>query len=94
MRKTASFVLLFVFAVFLGIALFHPFSHGSLCESDSTHECAVCLWLLYAVIDVFFAISLSFFLLLVTRFTALVKVIFIKASYPVCISRAPPQTYS
>jgi len=44
MRKKASILLLAVFAVFLGIAIFHPLTHGSHHDGDDGHNCPICLW--------------------------------------------------
>jgi hypothetical protein len=45
MRNKASFLLLVVFAVFLGIVILHPLSHGLHHDGDDGHECPICLWL-------------------------------------------------
>ena len=44
MRKKLSILLLVVFAVFLGIAIFHPLTHGLHHDGDDGHDCPICLW--------------------------------------------------
>jgi hypothetical protein len=43
-RRNHAFLLLVVFAIFLGIAIFHPLSHGSHYDGDDGHDCPICLW--------------------------------------------------
>jgi hypothetical protein len=92
-KNKASFLLLLVFAVFLGIVIFHPLSHGMHHDEKDGHECTVCLWLNYVVIVVFFAISLSIFLRLISRFFAPLQILYAETSCSASISRAPPLFY-
>jgi len=50
--------LLAVFAVFLGIAIFHPLTHGSHHDGDDGHNCPICLWVHNNTVFVFSDISL------------------------------------
>lgn len=92
MRKKPSLLLLFVFAVFLGIAIFHPLSHGLHHDEDDGHECPICLWLHHAVI-LFSAVVFCIFLRLVSHIFILPRTPVVKTLMSVGISRAPPQAY-
>lgn len=93
MRKKAPVLLLVVFAVFLGIAVFHPLSHGLDHEGDDGHDCPVCLWLGYVVIALFFSTIFSVLFRVILRFSPLLQASLFKAIISSGISRAPPQSY-
>jgi len=89
MRKKSSVLLLIVFAIFLGIAIFHPLSHGL--RHDDGHECHICLWLNHVVIALFFSPVLSVLFRVILRLFALPRIPLFKDILFVSISRAPPR---
>jgi len=93
MRKKSSILLLVVFAIFLGIAIFHPLSHGLHHDSDDGHECPICLWLNHAVIALFFLIIFSVLFHVILRLFMLLCVPLFKDAIFASIARAPPQFY-
>ncbi len=92
MSKKASLLLLFVFAVFLGIAIFHPLSHG-LHHHDDGHECPICLWLHYVAVMYFPAVVFCVIFRIVNLIVALPRIPLIKFLLFANISRAPPRAY-
>lgn len=93
MRKKASVLLLVVFAIFLGIAIFHPLSHGLHHDNDDGHECPICLWLNHVVIALFFSVIGSVLFRVILRLFVLPHTLLFKEIISVSIPRAPPQFY-
>jgi uncharacterized membrane protein YvlD (DUF360 family) len=93
MRKKASVLLLVVFAIFLGIVIFHPLSHGVHHDNDDGHECSVCLWINHVVIALFFSIILSVLFRVILRLFVLPHTPLFEGIFSTSISRAPPQVY-
>ncbi len=93
MRKKASLLLLVVFAVFLGIAIFHPLSHGLHHDGDDGHGCPICLWLHYAAVMFFLVVVFCVIFRIVSFIAVLPRTLLIKLSLSANISRAPPQFY-
>jgi hypothetical protein len=90
MRNKASFLLLVVFGIFLGMAIFHPFSHGVGHHDHDGHECPICMWLYYAAAISLFIIVFSV-ILQATRHIIYFPVLqVIRPLVPANISRAPP----
>lgn len=90
MRNKASFLLLAVFGIFLGIAIFHPFSHEADHHTDDGHDCPICMWLYYAAAISLFIVIFSVILQAISCviFFSIPQVI--KLLIPANISRAPP----
>ena len=90
MRKRISFLLLIVLAVFLGIVIFHPLSHGLHHDVDDGHDCPICLWVHNNTVFVSPIISLLIFF----TFLCFCRLLFF--TFPACshfatqFSRAPP----
>lgn len=92
-RKKASVLLLVVFAVFLGIAISHPLSHGLHHDGDDGHDCPICLWLHNAVVVFFFAVVFCVIFQVVSFIAALPIIPLIKVLFSANISRAPPKLH-
>lgn len=90
-RKKAPVLLLVVFAIFLGIAIFHPLSHGLHHDGDDGHDCPICLWLHYAAVLFFFVVVFCVMFRVVSFIPALPSTPLIKILLSVNISRAPPE---
>jgi len=91
MRNKASFLLLAVFLIFLGIAIFHPFSHDLHQHEDAEHECPICLWLYYAAVS-FFIIAVFYVIFRVISFVATSpRILPCRVLIPAYVSRAPPK---
>jgi len=58
MRNKSPVLLLAVFAVFLGIVILHPLTHGLHHDGDDGHDCQICLWVHNNTVFVFSAVSL------------------------------------
>ncbi|MBN2452958.1 MAG: hypothetical protein JXB40_01680 [Candidatus Omnitrophica bacterium] len=93
-RKGASFLLLAVFIIFLGIAIFHPFSHETIHHEDGGgHECPICLWLFYAAAISLFIVAFFVILQVINYIIFFQAPQVIKLSIPANISRAPPSLH-
>ncbi len=90
MKKRISFLLLIVFAIFLGIVIFHPFSHGLYDHEKDGHECPICLWLYYASAIVFFVAMFYIIFHVISFINILVGIPLVKILLSANISRAPP----
>ena len=93
MRKKASVLLLVVFAVFLGIVISHPLSHGLHHNEDSGHECPICLWLHHIAVIFFFVVVFCVIFQVASFIAALPSIPLIKISLSANLSRAPPKLY-
>jgi len=93
MRKKAPVLLLAVFAIFLGIAIFHPLSHSLHHDNDDGHECPICFWLNHVVITLFFSIISSILFRVILRLFMLPHTPLFEKIISASISRAPPQFY-
>ncbi|MDD5553895.1 MAG: hypothetical protein PHE18_08525 [Candidatus Omnitrophica bacterium] len=93
MRKKAPVLLLVIFALFLGIAIFHPFSHGLHHEHDDGHDCPVCLWLHYAAVIFFFAVDFYVIFRVISYILVLPGISPASVSFSSDIPRAPPKHY-
>jgi hypothetical protein len=93
MRKKASVLLLFVFAIFLGIAILHPLSHSLHHDDDDGHDCPICLWLHYVAVMYFPAVVFCVIFRIVNLIVALPRIPLVKLLLSVNISRAPPRAY-
>jgi hypothetical protein len=93
MRKKASVLLLFVFAIFLGIVILHPLSHSLHHDDDDGHDCPICLWLHYVAVMYFLAVVFRVIFLIVSFITAFPCIPLTKLSFSSNISRAPPRAY-
>jgi len=91
MRKKASVLLLFVFAIFLGIVILHPLSHSLHHDDDDGHDCPICLWLHYAAVMFFLAVMFRVIFRVINFIAALPSIPLIKILLPANISRAPPE---
>ena len=83
-------MLLAVFAIFLGIAIFHPLSHGLHHGGDDGHDCPICLWLHFAAEVSFFEVIFCVISSVISFILVLPRVPSIKISLSANISRAPP----
>ncbi|MCK9614672.1 MAG: hypothetical protein M0R48_04105 [Candidatus Omnitrophica bacterium] len=90
MRKKISFLLLVVFAVFLGIVIFHPFVHSLHHDRNDAHECPICIWLYYAAFIFFFAAIFYVIFHVVSFIDILATIPLVKILLSANISRAPP----
>ena len=91
MRRKISFLLLAVLAIFLGIVIFHPFSHGLHHDEDKGHECPVCLWLHYAAVIFIFAVVFYFIFQVISFVIVLPARPEYTALFSANVSRAPPK---
>jgi len=91
MRNKVSVLLLVVFAIFLGIVIFHPLTHGLHHDGDDGHDCPICLWLHYAAVLFFFAVIFCIMFRVVSFIPALPSIPLVKILLSTNISRAPPK---
>jgi hypothetical protein len=89
-KKNRAFLLLAVFAVFLGIVIFHPLSHSLHHDGDDGHDCPICLWLHYAAEGSFFAVVFYAIFSVISFIPALPRIPLVKILFSANISRAPP----
>ncbi len=83
-------MLLAVFVVFLGIAVFHPLSHSLQHDGDDGHDCPICLWLHYVAEGSFFAVVFYAIFSAISFIPALSRIPSVKTLPSANISRAPP----
>jgi hypothetical protein len=90
-RKRTAFLMLLVYAVFLGIAVFHPISHSSH-HYDDGQECPICRWLHCAAFVAFFEDIFCAAFYVVSFIVVFPGVHPIAAPLLADISRAPPKS--
>ncbi len=89
-KRNHAFLLLAVFAIFLGIVISHPLSHGLHHDGDDGHDCPICLWLHFAAEASFSAVLFCVIFSVVSFISALPRIPSVKILPSVNISRAPP----
>ncbi|MDD5109318.1 MAG: hypothetical protein PHC29_07465 [Candidatus Omnitrophica bacterium] len=90
MRNRIAFLLLVVLAVFLGIVILHPLSHGLHHDGDDGHECSICLWLHNNTVFVFFGTSLLIFFTFICFCRLFSFTLPVYLHFATQFSRAPP----
>jgi hypothetical protein len=90
MRKKASLLSLVVFAVFLGIVIFHPFSHGLHHDGDDGHDCPICLWVHNNTVFISPMVSLLIFFMFLYFYRPFVTALPVYSHFTTQSSRAPP----